>query len=141
MKLITIQVEKPLVVLCSLQFCVHLPNVSKVVQTGQRHRCSNTINLSSLQKLLCWPHDKPAGGGVDVSVMLNLLSKLSVTGSELWDDVSDLLVTIRCSRSLSCFRFSISFCKQMAYIKVWMHAWRNYGPVKRYTRICHNIIQ
>jgi len=83
MKLITTQVEKSLVVLYSLQFYVHLPNVSKVVQTGQTHRCSNIIHLSSLQKLLCSQHDKPAGGGVDVSVMLNFLSKLSVIGSEL----------------------------------------------------------
>lgn len=45
------------------------------------------------------------------SFILNRLSKLSVRGRELWDEVSDLLVTIRCRRSLSCFRFTISFWK------------------------------
>jgi hypothetical protein len=68
--------------------------------------------------------------------MLNLLSKLSVIGSELWEDVSDLLVTIRCSRSLSCFRFSISFCKQMAHINVKMLYWSSYKAVRRNTCNC-----
>lgn len=46
---------------------------------------------------------------VGTSVVLYLLSILSCVCKELCDETKDLLVTIRCNLSLSCFKISISF--------------------------------
>lgn len=55
--------------------------------------------------------DADGGGISDALNLLSIVSDVVTICKELCEDVRDLQVTIRCSLSLSCLRFSISFCQ------------------------------
>ena len=70
----------------------------------------------------------------EASVILNRLSSPSISANEHCDDVSDLLVTILWSLSLSCFRFIISFWKKEK-IRTWRYSKYHIKRVMKLTLI------